>query len=145
MTTIAYRDGVMAADTASWDSNGVYFGRLRKLTRLDDGRVLGGCGSASMVLRVVNWLNGGGDKPVPDDEKPADRFQAIIAAPSGLVVYVDPSLTEIECHPGEFTAIGSGREVALGAMAVGASAADAVRAATEFDQGSRPPIDTEVV
>lgn len=147
MTTIAYRDGIMAADTASWDVNGVYFGRARKLHRLADGRVFGGAGSTSAILRVVAWLNGAEDKPALDDDKPTDVVQAIIATPGPgrVVVYVDVSLMEVEQHPGEFVAIGSGRELALGAMAMGASAAEAVRVATDFDRGSRPPVDTIVV
>lgn len=143
MTTIAYRDGVMAADTASWDSCGIFFGRSRKIYRLADGRVLGTAGSKSMALRVVAWLNGSADRPTPNDERPTDRFAGIIADCDGRIFYMDASLEPSELLDCKFTAIGSGRELALGAMAMGASASDACCIAAKFDQGTRLPIDIE--
>lgn len=139
MTTIAYRDGIMAADTATWDCNGVYFTRATKIIRLNNGRILGGAGSRSMLIRVACWADGNGDKPSPDDDVSVDRFMGIVAE-NDKFFYIDSSLVEMRQY-GSFIAIGSGRELALGAMAMGASAEDAVTVAIQFDCKSRGPVD----
>lgn len=139
MTTIAFRDGFMAADTASWDANRIFFGRITKLHRLPDGRLMGVAGSASMVYRVVDWLTGQTDKPEVDRESRNDAFNALIAG-NGTLFYLDNTLTFMPHDYGEFTAIGTGRELALGAMAMGATAQEAVLVACEYDAVSRKPV-----
>lgn len=145
MTTIAYRDGIMASDTAIWDAYGIYFGQTKKLYRLSDGRVLGVAGSKSMSLLVAAWMNGTADRPEPNEERAVDRFNGLLVGADKRVFYLDISLEPSELIVCPFTAIGSGRELALGAMAMGASAAEACCVAAEFDNGSRAPIVTEVV
>lgn len=145
MTTIAYRDGILAADSASWDANGIYFGRTRKIHKLADGSLLAGAGSNSMLLRVVNWLNHDCDFPDVDPEKETDRFQGLLIEPGRRVFYMDQSLEQSEFVDLPFVAIGSGRELALGAMAMGATAREAVMIACQFDAHSRGPVDVEAM
>ena len=75
-----------------------------------------------MAERVVAWLNGSSEKPIPNDDKRTDVFQGLLLVPGNRVYYMDESLTESEIFDAEFIAIGSGRELALGAMAMGAAA-----------------------
>lgn len=143
MTTIAYRDGILAADSASWDANGIYFGRTRKIHRLVDGSLLAGAGCDSMVQRVANWLNDFCEFPDVDPEKEMDRFQGLLIEPGRRVFYMDQSLEQSELVDIPFVAIGSGHELALGAMAMGATAREAVMIACQFDAHSRGPVDVE--
>jgi len=145
MTTIAYRNNMLVADTASWDANGVYFGKSSKLFKLNDGRLLGTAGSYSMAVRVVAWLNGEGERPVCREDRRTDRFQGLVITQDARVFHIDESLEEAEIMDCPFVAIGSGRELALGAMAMGGTAVQAVAIACEFDNCSRAPLNIERV
>lgn len=134
MTTIAYRDGVLAADSMC-STNGTYLASVDKIHRLDDGRIVGLCGQSGVCRMVVNWLNGG-EKPVLAAD---DNLNAIIVNPDGGLALLDKHLVLIPCRA-PFLADGSGREIALGAMAAGATAEHAVEIACRFDNGSFLPV-----
>ncbi len=143
MTTIAIRNGVMAADTMISDANLVR-GFTSKIFRTAGGHLLAVCGHASMSLPFAAWIERG----APDDDLPrfpegAD-FAAIVAYADGRVaVFSEKFLPQF--LTAEFHTMGSGGEVALGAMAMGASAEEAVRVACRFDPWSREPIQVEML
>jgi ATP-dependent protease HslVU (ClpYQ) peptidase subunit len=134
MTTIAYRNGILAADSLITAGNRIATSvSATKIIRLSDGRLLGHCGQMRHMKPLVAFLEGRSER-YPDMEKDA----------TAIVVHVEG---RVELHYGrhpdealeeeaEFFAIGSGAELALGAMAVGVSAIEAVRAAIRFDTGS---------
>lgn len=131
MTTIAYRQGVIAADTQMIQGTSI-IGHITKIVRRDDGALCGGAGDLAWVQAFHRWFLEGceGEPPRFDDDcskgliirrrKPIEVFESIGA---------------FEFKP-EFVAIGSGKEFALGAMQVGASAKRAVKAAMAFDPGT---------
>lgn len=143
MTTIAYRDGIMAADSGCFNE-GLYEGEVDKISILHDVGVLGCCGEYGAILKVVEWLTGGG-KP---DEKPSlsrdSEFAGLLVKRNGEVVHYQRGLRPLRMTA-DFHAIGSGRQIAVGAMAAGASAERAVRIACHYDQISMEPVSTQSI
>jgi ATP-dependent protease HslVU (ClpYQ) peptidase subunit len=141
MTTITYRDGVMAADSRAYSGNKVPIGEKIKLRRLDDGTLIGAststCGAAGWVL---DWVEAGCPAVAGGTELLPDKFDVIVVRPDGSVFYGSdtPVLTGPLDAP--YLAAGSGQEYALGAMAHGATAVEAVRAACLLDVWSGLPV-----
>lgn len=146
MTTIAYKDGVMAADSGSWFSNVVYRGAI-KIAKGPDGSLHGVCGNAAEAGNYLKWVNDGmvGDPPKPEPtnrEEGHSAFLALVAPPSGDVLLVLSAFgwENHNCVP--YLAIGSGSEMAIGAMAAGADAAQAVAIVAEHSDYAALPVRT---
>lgn len=126
MTTIAYRDGVLAADTLH-SSDGIVISHRSKLEVLENGGWLAtkGCSGFGRALR--QWLEGGriGDQPKGDGG-------GILVHPDGaLEAFEDGFCEHLEGAP--YFAFGSGQQIALGAMFAGATAEQAIAAAINHD------------
>ncbi len=143
MTTIAYKDRIMAADSGCFNG-GLYEGEVDKISILPDAGVIGCCGEYGAILKVIEWLTAGG-KP---REKPRlsrdSEFTGLLVRPNGEVVHYQLGLRPLRLTA-DFHAIGSGRQIAVGAMAAGASAEQAVRIACHYDQISMEPVTTQAV
>jgi len=145
MTTIAYRDGFIATDTcASW--NGVVMSCPSKLVR-GGGYVFALSGDVALRPIFKQWLDAGAntnERPVisyAGSEKPSARIiVAWIGEQPRIAIYDEDFLV---CdHPlDSYCAIGSGEKLAFGAMAHGACAIDAVRAAAKHDPHTATPVD----
>jgi ATP-dependent HslUV protease subunit HslV len=142
MTAIAYRDGVLAADSGVWDGN-LLAGTVRKVHRLEDGRLYAASGREVDVQACRNWLNGADPERRPP---PVDRetgFSALIVGAEVLAIARD---MRIYTPPAaRFYALGCHYEFLLGAMAAGASAAEAVNLACRYGDGAREPVQVESV
>lgn len=128
MTTIAYRAGIIASDTVQ-TFNSMRFGTMQKIARRRDGTLVGAAGNASYVKTLIKWANSAakGNPPLP----PNDGGTGLIITPKGVIRLVDDDgISEVEA---EYVAIGSGGEIALGAMAYGASAEEAVKISIKHD------------
>lgn len=140
MTTIVYRDGVMAADSQVLDRSAVV-GTVKKLYRRADGAVAGTCGSLEDWAPFMKWFKNpsGFDAPAALFD-----FEALVALPSGEVLWFGKSG---RCTPytAPFYAIGSGYQAALGALHAGASAERAAEIACLVDVDSGGPIIVEKV
>ncbi len=136
MTVWAYRSGILAADSlVTWNTHrDGYITKIRK-----HGPLLASvAGGNAAALRFLDWFVAG----MPDGKQPdmGDRQKngpqtaaGHIFMPDGLIVTLDPDgWTHLRT---DFYAGGSGCDYAYGAMAIGASAAEAVRAAIRFDTG----------
>lgn len=135
MTTVAYRNGVMAADS-SCHADGTSTYGVRKLFRLNDGSIIGFAGSLTGWLKFLDWLDNDG----ADEDRPSGQdVSAIRVSPKGRVTLYESGVA-IRPRAGKYFAIGSGLDVALGAMCVGASATAAVRAAVKHDLGTIAPV-----
>lgn len=129
MTIIAYKDGVLAADRLMTVNGGTIVGEVRKIARSVSGYVLGGAaGSAGYAAAFLKWiLNEAppGEEPTPKQgDGLYDRGILIRAADPNVIEVHEPDGTHtinVECY-----ALGSGRELALGAMDFGATAEEAV-------------------
>ena len=139
MTTIAYRNGILAADTGVY-SNGFCEARVSKIRKVLAGLV-GSSGNASHFKQFYTWVatNSERDRPKLDRE---DSFDGIHVKPDGSIFIYDRFMVAIPIHNTEFYALGSGREIAMGAMAMGAAPAEAIRIACRFDTHSIEPIET---
>lgn len=128
MTAIAYRAGVLAADTQQ-TAGMIIVGYTKKVVRSPAGHIAAASGDA-VWCRAFNQAVTKGDvdwKP-PAGTK-AEDFMAILVSPDGTAEEVVPegnSLLEAE-----FAAIGAPWQFLTGAMAAGASAEEAVRLAIQ--------------
>jgi ATP-dependent HslUV protease subunit HslV len=136
MTTVAYRDGWMVADSQLTSGNTMKH-RVAKIERLPDGRLVGLAGDWPSALRALAWIRAGGDpESTPDDLD--DATCLMVASESGVALY-DSDLTAMPLLDA-FAAIGSGAEYAVGAMEAGATAEEAVLIACRRDPSSSFPI-----
>jgi hypothetical protein len=126
VTVVAYRDGVMAADTRLSAHNEAC--KATKLVRLPDGGVAGACGSWSAAYAALKWLFEGGSADGSEDRKllpDIDGAVVLIARPDGslwLLEHRFPAYPLLD----RMTTIGCGAEAAKMAMALGKSAPEAV-------------------
>jgi len=132
MTTIAYRNGVLAADTAMC-MGGNMIGSTVKIARRFSGDMAGASGDASYNRAFLDWFENGEDGPPPEakeDSQCIDRGVIFRAKSTKIEVYEPRGRFTITA---EYYAFGSGKAEALGAMFAGADAYDAIRAAVALD------------
>jgi hypothetical protein len=137
VTTIAFRDGVMAGDTLVADDEVRFPCHERKVFRLRDGSLVGLCGDLAQTQGFINWLRRG----MPGECPPFDKSDA-------MIVRGDRALTF--CEGGRFStltgvpyvALGSGRLLALGCLWHGGTAVEAVRAGIAHDPASGGKVQT---
>ena len=156
MTTIAYRDGVMAADSrCSDDTTHTFLTKTHKIFRLNNKALLGLAGEADCrdLIAVMDKCS---LKKLPTKNELANtktEATGILAWPNGKVFALE--VHKVEDKEGEwsgglfeveerFFAVGTGQELALGAMAAGKGAVDAVAIACRYDNNSSPPIRQEM-
>lgn len=157
MTTLAFRDGVLAADTMTTEG-GVFVGTVTKIAQSlprVDGTILvaGGCGEHALVERFLRWFR---DNRPEDIEEPLmlalkghpsmkegekEAWGYVFDHRAGTVTAFEldlpPSTIRMQGTPASrYFAEGSGARFAFGAMFMGASAPQAVRAAAAFDRFS---------
>lgn len=140
MTTIAYRDGVLAADSRAYSGDKTPIGSKTKIHRLADGSLLGVSTrdvGGDAVIRA--WVEAGCPAPQSGDLRPSE-FDALRIMPTGEVYYACGNLAWTGPLSAEYFAIGSGDQFALGAMAMGATAEEAVQAAIGLDPWSSGPV-----
>jgi ATP-dependent HslUV protease subunit HslV len=137
MTVIAYRDGLLAADSLVTAGH-VVTGRIQKLWRFDDGRLLGGAGVAGDMRSFVAWALAGckGHWECQDKE---NGFSALVVGAQGEVVMYDAEGRDYLLEA-EFIARGAGAELAIGAMAMGARADQAVEVACRYSVWCGGPV-----
>jgi len=131
MTTIAYKNGTLAADSLLTQGT-TRVGNFNKIEQLADGSYIGMAGSVEVFEEVIAWLN---DRTLP---KPTfeedDTFTAIIVNPNKSVRELSNSLRFFKVA-GDWAA-GSGSLIALTAMHLGKTARQAVEVAIELDVGT---------
>jgi len=134
MTTIAIKDGYIAADSQLTGMSGGAVLHVDKLFKGTDGVVYGGFGDWSVAHAMIQWLLGGsvGDAPSLEDG-------AIVKVGRDGVIYLmedGPTFFPIK---NRFAAFGSGSQEAMMAMRFGASAEEAVKAVIEQNAFSGEP------
>ena len=142
MTTIAYSAATrtMAADSQASSANRKF--RVKKITRIPGGGLLGITGGMPELLKIQKWASAG----FPPDEKPemADdaEVECLLVHADGTINLFDSSL-ELMAVQDKFIAIGSGGPYAVAAMACGLGPAEAVQIAARFDPYTSAPVKTE--
>lgn len=127
MTTITYRNGIMAGDTQVYHD--ALVGHAPKVHVF--GNVLVGCTGANCRIRAfVAWVEAGMAGEAPG----MAETTALVVMPTGEVrMYGEEGWCTFEAP---YYAIGSGKKFALGAMAHGADAPQAVAAAMVHDEST---------
>lgn len=136
MTTIAYRDGIIAADTCVSPGRR---GHATKIAKRRDGHggflLAGACGFAIYSEAFLRWFENG------EQGSPPEARQVNNACDIGMIIRARNRCELFEpggsyLIRGDYFAIGSGSPEANGAMFTGATAETAVRAAMAHDENT---------
>jgi ATP-dependent protease HslVU (ClpYQ) peptidase subunit len=128
MTTVAWDGKTLAADSQS--TTGTVRGTAAKIAKSKDGFLVAGSGEHSVVKMWINWVLAG----MPPDQQPTSAAESsiLVVDPRGrATVFYD--IPVAQPLPRKQWALGSGSDIALGAMAMGADARTAVKVAARFD------------
>jgi hypothetical protein len=130
LTVIAYKNGIMAADT--WiTAGGTMVGETVKIKKNKNG-LWGAAGDLSDMVKFLLWA----DNPEIDafNLMHFGNFAGIHVDCNGMVYYYDDKSSGISAPVVvKYAAEGSGRDHALGAMEMGASAIEAVKVCAKLD------------
>lgn len=124
MTTVAVRDGVMAADTQG-SFEGIKM-KMTKVFRVHD-ELIGVCGNYDKAYEFVTLYRKGKRKELNGNDKDED-FDYLLLNAKGLYLATGFNGPQVKVYEG-FFAIGSGKESAITAMRMGATAKEAVKMA----------------
>jgi ATP-dependent protease HslVU (ClpYQ) peptidase subunit len=127
VTTIAYRDGILASDSRLTYEDTVATDKCSKLWRLPDGTLYSFAGSNDTGLEMLDNLMKGRDEEV----KAESDFTAIRILPKGKI-YINEGSAWYR-WPQNYIAIGSGGKYAAVALRCGLSAPAAVKQAIKSD------------
>lgn len=137
MTTIAYANGIMSADSSNWVKSGNNAYDARKIYRLRNGALVGCAGHDRCIAAFMRWLRAGARY---ESFPKLKELGAIVVDPKGKITVFDDGTPEPVTVQNKYCAVGVDQDIALGALFVGASAADAVRAAIKHGQKTRGPV-----
>lgn len=150
MTTIAYRDGVMAADSCLTEESESGGSRAYQCRKIYKKRVVSGptsrevliglSGAGGPGLLFLEWYGSGMERPEIMDKDMGD-FGALVVDGDTIAVYDRFYVAEPVIE--RYHAIGSGAKCAFVAMDMGATALHAVQQAAIRDVYTRPPFVTE--
>lgn len=131
MTVIAWKNGIIAADRCSCRGDTRF--EVQKLHRIH-GAVVAGTGATDYVEAMLHWWRGGADPAAfPEKYQSTPDYAILVVAKDGHVCTYDRTPFPIWLR-GPYGAMGSGREFAIGAMAAGATAEEAVMIAAKHGE-----------
>lgn len=139
MTTIAYKDGIVAYDSLVTAGGTVIYDDFDK-KRERDGVLFFGAGSTADIELLISAYFG--EPPGCDLDA---RAIAVREGKLSLLVFESGRVFESEVLPDRPYAIGSGQDHALTALDMGASALQAVEMAVKRDTGTGGKIRTYTV
>lgn len=130
MSTIAWDGRTLAADKQA--VTGGMREIVTKARLLPNGQVLAWTGEHECGLILAAWYESGADiDKWPKFQSGDDWTRLIVASANEVIVFERQPVGQLLEEP--FMAWGSGRDYAMGAMAMGASAGQAVEVASRFD------------
>ena len=139
MTVVVWTPKGMAADSMMTRGDTIYF--VKKLFRVG-GKVVGLAGGSDYCTAWLAWYTAGADpEKYPTTQKEEDCAVTMVGDKDSCVLY-DRTPYPVEVFQ-PYAAIGSGREVALGALSQGASAVAAAHSACQWVIGCGGCISTE--
>lgn len=132
MTVIAWDGTSLAADKQC--TMGYLKYEVTKIFRIDENRVVAFAGNQSECLMLLDWYRKGEDPTTWPSFQKKDNYSRIISAEYGVLYYREENPVKIRFE-GKNIAFGSGNECAMGAMAAGATAKEAVEIANIISEG----------
>lgn len=139
MTTIAYKDGVLAADSMMTGGSVPFrFATVDKIAHCNDRAVIGAAaGHYRAYPTFLEWIKDGAVGNAPQVEEEAEGVLIRACAGKAPEIWLwSGGQTLIRLPDDAFVALGSGERFALGAMYAGADAIDAVRCGIFYDSAS---------
>ena len=135
MTTIVFRDGVLAADTRAYSGSPSPIGFKQKIHAGPDGSLYGvSTAQPGLSEQISAWLMADPDQKADTQPHVGEKgFQALEITPEGEVYYYCDSFSPSGPLMGNWFAIGSGEDYAIGALLMGATAEEAVEVAMQCD------------
>ena len=135
MTTVVWDGESIASDSRATAGGTVLAGKCQKIFR-NKGAVYAVCGEVATAIAMKDWLIAGAD---PDDYPMfnADEYTVLMIKDRVGYVYAG------ERFPFEVSppfAMGTGKEIALGALLAGADIQQAVEIACQLDPESAAPV-----
>lgn len=134
MTTVAFRDGVMASDSRAVDSHGITVSK--KIFRKKVGKkehLVGVCGDLIAAMLFVDWYGSGDDKILAALRAAGVDADFHVLVWTGSKLFTANSLCRLVEVEEAFYSVGSGAAHAMTAMDCGKSAAQAVALAARRD------------
>lgn len=128
MTTVVYKDGILASDSRC-TQNDTVVGNVTKIHKIDNNTIIGFCGRTAQAFKFIEWYKSGRKKEDALSDDDSDFVALVIV--DGVVYRYDGYNPQLIKH--KFHAIGSGFNIALGAMEAGASAIEAIKIAKKYD------------
>lgn len=134
MTTIAYKDGIIAGDGRVTADGHITCENLVKIVATKS-HLAGVCGAADYAKRFLEWVKGGcNEKAIPKTaNNTTGDIEGMVIDSNGNVTFYGRDMLPLNIGKVQFHAIGSGSAYALGAMAAGADAVEAIRIAIKYD------------
>lgn len=132
MSIVAWDGKILAADRQG-DSGGTNF-TIKKLFKLKSGEVVSFVGAYCSGLMVKEWYEAGAKfEEWPECQNTDNWVNFIVASKEGCFYYQQTPIPIKVIDA--FRTWGSGEDLALGAMEMGADAIKAVEVASKYDQG----------
>jgi hypothetical protein len=129
MSVIAWDGKILAADRQGTNSGSIC--TMEKIKKLDTGQIVAWCGRQSYGLVFLEWYLSGADKEKYPEVQHTEDWTCFVIADKNGVRFYEQDYIPIPILD-EFTAFGAGRDFAIGAMAMGATAIKAVQVANQF-------------
>ena len=135
MTTIAFRDGIIAADSQETHTNG----RITECKKLFlvDGKIIGTAGDSYTGRIFVDWFERGArmeDVPDLSHVTSDEDFECLVIEDKDNVYTINRFFQKYHVEmPDGFYAIGWGSSYAMAAMDMGADAKKAVQISAKYD------------
>lgn len=129
MTTIAFKDGYISADSNTTVGN-IFGGTTKKIKIIGD-IIIACAGSSRQATQFYEWVE---DGMIKKDRVKLDSMRALVYRQGKIWVMERDCILFRTKAP--FFAIGSGSELASGAMQFGATAEEAVKVACKLDNCS---------
>ena len=125
----------MASDSLVCDSQAKMWGNTPKIAKLGDGSLIGACGNLRICQAWFRWMQAGlpeGQWPVQLLNNDKTEFTGIHVTLDRRVLYYhfETITTEVNF---DFHAIGSGQDIAFGALAMGATVQETIEVVSRFD------------
>lgn len=132
MTTIAYKDGILAADTQLTYDGHIKGTSVFKIRHLPSGVLFAGAGNVKEILMAENFYSQKDWEQKLDEAPPIKKsFEAIVVSKGRVLTLNQTLLPDIMAD--KFCACGSGWKLAHAAMAMGLGAEDAIKFTATLD------------
>lgn len=142
MTTIAANRQEMAADSRTANEHGLLISdATQKIFRIN-GDLVGCEGDDDYIAEFLAWYKNGHDPETRPERIEHNQFGAIVLTSDGCLLKYFARCHPIE-HDTSWLTLGSGEEIAAGALALGASPRKAVEAARDLNVWTGGPVQVE--